>query len=248
MMTQTLIVHPDFEAFRAELGQVETLFDASGHSIHKARNELRIVEIAAQKMVIKAFKVPHLINRIAYGFLRDSKAKKSYENARKLQQLNIATPQAVACIEERMFGFFGRSYFVSLYEPYDFTIREALHHDIEDYQAVLEAFTLFTYGLHVKGVWHEDYSPGNILIRRENDAYRFLLVDINRMDFRVISPQEGCANFSKLWAEPEDLKLMATHYARLWDMDFAKILNAMQQEADRVVRTKALKKQFKAKA
>ena len=41
--------------------------------------------------------------------------------------------------------------------------------------------------LHQHQVFHRDYSPGNILYRKIGEAYDFSLVDINRMEFGVVS-------------------------------------------------------------
>ncbi len=247
MSKKRLIVHPRFESLRPSLERIETFFDASEESIHKARNELRIVELHGMRCVVKAFKVPNALNRIVYGFFRNSKAYNSYHNAMALEALDIATPQPVAFIEERYYGVFGSSYFIAQYEPYDFTIREALHHKIDDFEAVLDAFVDFTHRLHVKGVWHEDYSPGNILIRREDAGYRFMLVDINRMRFEPIGVEQGCSNFAKLWAREEDLERMARRYGALCGAEFEAVWQWMRNAAQQVVRTKQFKNRLKGK-
>ncbi|MHC3994863.1 lipopolysaccharide kinase InaA family protein [Thiomicrolovo sp. ZZH C-3] len=226
-MSVRYTIHPDYAEFETELLSVEAQFSSSDESIHKARNELRIVPMHGIKTVIKAFKVPHLLNRFVYAYLRDSKAKKSYHNGVRLQDLDVPTPQPIGYIEFFERGLFAQSFFISKYEPYDFTIREVLHHEVEDVEAILRAFTTFTCSLHEKGVWHEDYSPGNILIRKENGAYTFMLVDINRMQFRPIGPLEGLKNFSKLWAQPDDLALMGRVYAELRGIDEALAVKAI---------------------
>ena len=236
--------HPDFEA---SLRNIKSLFAASDESIHKARNELRIATLHGLKCVIKAFKVPHPLNRFVYAYLRDSKAKKSYKNALKLLARGIATPKPIGYIEFFENGLLSESYFISEHEPYDFTIREVLHHEVADAETVLEAFAAFTYALHQKGVWHEDYSPGNILIRKTAAGYAFLLVDINRMKFRPVSPQEGLQNFSKLWASPEDLTLLGKAYAGLSGMDEAKALKIIRTAARKTEAAVTLKKRLKGK-
>lgn len=214
-MSYKYSLNPSFENFKTVLLEIKNYFDASKQSIHKARNELRIAQIENEKVVIKAFKVPHLINRFAYAYLRDGKARKSYDNAIKLQSLHVNTPEPIGLIEFFSWGLLQESYFIAKYEPYDFTIREAFHHKIEDHQEVIKAFAAFTYDLHVKGVWHVDYSPGNILITRHKEGYHFSLVDINRMEFKSIEGYEGLKNFAKFWAKEEDLELLARSYAKL---------------------------------
>lgn len=240
-----MVIHGDFERYRTELEAVERLFEASTQSIHKARNELRIAMLGDERVVIKAFRIPNLLNRIVYAWLRPSKTAKSYANALHLLALGIDTPHPVAVIEERAWGLFGRSYFVSLHYRYDATIREALHRKMEDYREVLEAFAAFTYGLHVKGIWHEDYSPGNVLVRREEGGYRFALVDINRMRFEPVDFDQGCDAFGKLWAKEEELKLLAECYGALWGRGTQETLERIQRAALRVAQIKARKNRLK---
>lgn len=240
-------IHPDYLAFEDDLKTVKAHFASSNESIHKARNELRIVPLHGVKTVIKAFKVPHLLNRFVYAHLRDSKAKKSYDNAVRLLELGVSTPQPIGYIEFHEGGLLAQSYFISKYESYDFTIREVFHHQVRDVEAILKAFTAFTYNLHQKGVWHEDYSPGNILIRKEKEGYTFLLVDINRMQFRPISSLEGLKNFSKLWAQPEDRALMGREYAKLSGMDEPLALKAIDAFARKTEAAVNFKKMLKGK-
>lgn len=238
-------IHPDYASFEKELHNVKSHFERSGESIHKARNELRIAKINGLNVVIKAFRVPHLLNRLVYAYFRDSKAKKSYANAVELLKRGVDTPQPIGYIEFLEAGLFAQSYFLALYEPYDFTIREAFHHKIDDYRDVIDAFAAFTYDLHRKGVWHVDYSPGNILIRRTQQGYCFMLVDINRMQFKEISPETGLSNFSKFWAQREDLERMATIYAGLAGMDKTRALTIAEEAAAALRAKTELKRKLK---
>jgi hypothetical protein len=215
------------------------------HTIHKARNELKIIELEGIKTVVKSFKVPHLFNRIVYTFFRKSKAYKSYHNALRLQELAISTPQPIALIEFFSSGLLADSYFISEFFDYDFTIRTPLLEPLEDREAIFTAFAAYTYELHQKGVWHLDYSPGNILIKRSEQGYQFSIVDINRMEFREISALEGCENFNKLWASNEELEIMGREYARLSGLDEAVVIREMQSHNDANKRVKNFKKRLK---
>ena len=223
-MSSKYELNEKYSNFKDDLFSIKKHFDKSSDSIHKARNELRIAPIKNIQTVIKAFKIPHLINQVVYAYFRDSKAKKSYRNGIELIKRGISTPEPIGYIEYYKLGLFEKSYFLSIYEPYDFTIREALHHKLSDYKDVLISFAKFTYSLHVKGVWHVDYSPGNILIRKKENEYEFFIVDINRMDFREIKAYEGLENFNKLWAKDEDMELMAKEYAKLASIDEKKAI------------------------
>jgi len=202
------------EQFADFLTNIRNYFQSEDASIHKARNELKIITHAGISTVVKSFKVPHLLNRIVYTFFRDSKAKKSYEYSLKLGDF---APTPIGYIEFFTNGLLDESYFVSKEFVYDFTIREPLlEKDFPNREAVLKAFALFTLKLHNAGIFHEDYSPGNILIKEKNGEYIFKIVDVNRMRFFKLSCEDRAKNFSKLWASDEALSIIASEYAQVY--------------------------------
>ncbi len=247
-MSHKYTLNPKYAAFKKNLLDIKNIFQNADNSIHKARNELKIIEMDNKKYVIKSFKIPHLLNRIAYTYLRNSKAKKSYLNAIKLQERAINTPEPVGVIEFFENGLLTQSYFVSLYEPYDFTIREVFHHKVENVKEILKEFARFTHELHTKGVWHVDYSLGNILITKTTEnKYKFSLVDINRMQFKEISPQEGLLNFNKFWAEEEDLQFLIKEYTKLTDLNYDTAYQTVQKSVQKIRQTKEIKNYLKNK-
>jgi len=178
-------------------------FTNSNASIHKARNEIKLIKDKEQVYVVKSFKVPHIINKIAYSFFRDSKAKKSYEYSIKIIDF---VPKPIGYVEFQRFGLIDDSYFVSENFNYDFTIREPLlDENFENREEIFKAFARFTLELHQQNIFHKDYSPGNILIKKEDNSYIFKIVDINRMGFFELSQKNRAKNFSKLWASDEVL-------------------------------------------
>ncbi len=234
-----------YQFLKPSFESIQKIFANDNHSIHKARNELKIIELDGIKTVVKSFKVPHLLNRIVYTFFRKSKAYKSYHNALRLSELNISTPEPIALIEFFESGLLGESYFISEFFDYDFTIRTPLLEPLEDREAIFTSFAAYTYSLHQKGVWHLDYSPGNILIKRIESGYQFSIVDINRMEFREISPLQGCENFNKLWASDEELEIMGREYARLCGFNVAVTISQMKRHNDANKRVKNFKKKLK---
>ncbi|MDQ7042151.1 MAG: lipopolysaccharide kinase InaA family protein [Sulfurimonas sp.] len=245
-MSFTHILNPKYTNFKDSLLNIKEIFKTSDDSIHKARNELKIIEINGIKCVVKSFKIPHIINRIAYTYFRDGKAKKSYLNAIELIQRGVQTPEPIGIIEFFEFGLLKESYYISIYEPYDFTIREVFHHKVEDVNEVLKQFAFFTYSIHQKGVWHVDYSLGNILITKEKDAFRFSLVDINRMEFKTIKDYEGLKNLNKFWAKnDEDLPYLAKEYAKCASLDEEKAIKTAVDTANELEKKTNLKRKLK---
>ncbi|MDY0117678.1 MAG: hypothetical protein RBR59_08890 [Sulfurimonadaceae bacterium] len=215
-------VNKGFEKFTPLLQSIQTNFDLVDETIHKARNELKVLNYGNTEVVVKSFKIPHAINRIVYTFFKSSKAKKSYEYALRIGDF---TPKPIGYIEFFTFGLLEKSYFIAEKFAYDFTIREPLlDPGFEDKEEVFKAFARFTLLLHQNNIFHNDYSPGNILIKKENGNYLFKIVDINRMKFVPLSQEQRAKSFSKLWAHDHILEIIATEYAKHHqvDADFTK--------------------------
>ena len=208
-----MVLNQGFENFEAFVIDVASHFRSSNESIHKARNELKIIEANNVQTIVKSFKTPHFLRKIIYSYFRDSKAKKSYEYSLRLGDF---TPKPIAYIEFFENGLLGESYFVSEKFSYDFTIREPLlDKNFADKEKILQSFAHFSYLLHQEGILHLDYSPGNILIKKEDNNYIFKVVDVNRMEFGELCVEQRLQNFNKLWANDEEIAIIAQAYAKL---------------------------------
>ena len=68
------------EGFERFLPFIQTLpkrFEqGEGQVIYQGRNELRQMRYEETEVVVKSFRLPNLNNRIAYGWLRSSKAER----------------------------------------------------------------------------------------------------------------------------------------------------------------------------
>ncbi|WP_418180971.1 hypothetical protein ACNSOL_03440 [Aliarcobacter lanthieri] len=192
---------------------IKRYFQENKNTIHKARNEIKVVNYNNSDLVVKSFKIPNFLNRIIYTFFKSSKAKKSYEYSLKIGEF---TPRPIGFIEFYDIFLLKDSYFVSEKFDYDFTIREPLlNKDFLKRDEVFRTFAKFTYSLHENGIFHLDYSPGNILVKEENDTFIFKVVDINRMKFLDLDIDLRMKNFSKLWAKDEDLVIIIKEYAKI---------------------------------
>lgn len=203
----------DFDNF---LLNIKNYFNQNSNTIHKARNELKIIDYKNINTVVKAFKIPNKINQVVYAYFRDSKAKKSYQNAVKLRSLGLNTPEPIGYIEFYRNFLFKESFFIAKKYDYDFTIREPLKNkELEKREEIIKQFVEFTFNLHKNNVYHKDFSAGNTLVSIKDDKYEFSVVDINRMEFKTINLELGLDNFAKLWLDDEDIVLIATTYAQL---------------------------------
>lgn len=182
------------------------------------RNAIKLFNIDGREVVVKSFKIPNLINKIAYKYFRKSKARRSFEYANRLLDLGIGTPQPIAYSEN--FDWLGilDSYYVSEHLPTPLTFRDLVENpDYPDHDNILIQFTKFTFDLHEKNIEFLDHSPGNTLIRNCGDGqYEFYLVDLNRMHFNTeMTFDKRMKNMSRLTPKIEMVKVMSQEYARL---------------------------------
>lgn len=220
-------INPKYAHLKEVILAIPDLFEHSGTVIQDNRNVIKIMEVAGIKMNVKSFKRPHIINRIAYTYLRASKAERSFVYANKLEELKLSTPEPIAYIIYQD-GLISRSFYISKQIEVDMEYRDIVHLCPDDLEPLLKAFTYFTYQLHEKGVLFLDYSPGNILIKRKgNGIYSFSLVDLNRMKFKTLSIDERIGNFRKLMASPRMLDIMSREYSRLSGKDYSYIFKRM---------------------
>ena len=156
-------ISPQYEHLRGDILKVVTGdYIASKVYCHK-RNVVEKVCMQGKEYVVKTYKRPNLFNRLAYTYLRKTKAKRAFLNALHLLELDIETPAPVAYIEIYRKGLFSKGYFISEYVPYH-TIRETFDcktPESNDHNLKAE-FMKFTLALHEKKVLPLDFNSGNI--------------------------------------------------------------------------------------
>lgn len=221
-------IAPEFGDLELWVSQLPLNFSGSGETIFKYRNEVKVFSVGGYELNVKAFKIPNLINRFVYIYLRGSKAARSYRYARKFLSLGIATPAAVGYVECARYGLLHESYYVSIHYNYEFTLREVLNYQVSDHDAILRDWVRFTYEkLHQNNIFHLDYSPGNTLIRKSGNKFDFQIVDLNRMSFGEIGFEKGLFNFRQLYTDRQTLELLATEYALLCNKDAGKAVKSL---------------------
>jgi tRNA A-37 threonylcarbamoyl transferase component Bud32 len=192
------------------------------------RNSIKLFDLEGKTINIKSFKVPNLINQIAYKFFRKSKAQRSFEYANKLTRLNIGTPQPIAYYEFETTLLFKNSFYISEHLNCDLTYRElTTNFNYPDHESILRAFTRFTFNLHENGIHFLDHSPGNTLIKKTKAGYRFYLVDLNRMEFKDLGFEERIRNFSRLTAHKSLVEIMSDEYSKCINVNFDRVFSLM---------------------
>jgi len=240
-MSERLVLNPEATLDEAAFYALLERFN-EGRTLHKARNEIRVVE----GYVIKAFRPPNLLRRLGYAFRR-TKAEASYHNGLRLLSLGVATPEPIGFLLKnegtRLF-----SYYVSRYLPHDFTLQKPLRDfHFPQREEILRAFGSFTAELHQKGIWHKDYSQGNILISQTPQGWRFALVDVNRMRFGPVSVAAGPKNFSKLWIDEATMRTVVLAYAKARGIDEKTALQTALKADASVKRAKNFRRSLRHK-
>jgi hypothetical protein len=217
------------------------------------RNKIKLFELEGKTINIKSFKIPHLVNKIAYNYFRKSKARRSFEYATTLLEKGIGTPQPIAYFENYDLVGLKDSYYVSEHLQCDLTYRELVEiPDFPDHENILRQFTQFSFDLHEKGIEFLDHSPGNTLIKKSAEGnYDFFLVDLNRMNFHdTMDFDSRMKNLSHLTPKKEMIALMSNEYSKLYTAQseaeiFEKMWFYTNDFQERFAKKRRLKKKLK---
>lgn len=183
-----------------------------GEVIFSKRNTLRRTE----GVVVKQFATPGLIRGLWYGLLGLSKARRSYEYARRMEGL---TPKPIAYREVRLCGILRESWYACEEAKGMHTFNELIGAPgYPKREKILEAIGRFTATLHQRGILHADYSGGNILFTADGSEVQ--VIDLNRIRFcRSLSRTQRLCNFERLNIDREALHVMANAYAEAMGED-----------------------------
>lgn len=183
------------------LPQIPHLFAThQGTLLYNGRNQIRLFEVAGEKLVVKQYKRHNLLKMFVYTFFRPNKARRSYENAIALRARHILTPHEIAYLEETRVSLVQQVYYVCAYTDWQ-PIQTRLI-DQNPYDAALgTAYAHFVASLHQHGILHRDLNPTNVLYREQEGNYHFQLIDINRMQFfdSPVPKAESMENLTLFW-------------------------------------------------
>lgn len=224
-----IVINPAYKVLGSFIANIPALFERKGELVYTARNQLKCYSVEEYDVIVKRYKIPHFINRIAYSFFRPSKAKRAYEYALKLLQLGVDSPAPIAYIEQHKGGLLTHAYFISIYEK-DYSVIRDLMDGTQKDEALLKELSIYIAGLHDKGILHLDMSPGNILYKKVGNHFHFTLIDINRMQFLPsISSKKRYKSFKRISENEEILTKMAKIYAGATNLDEAESVEKINQ-------------------
>lgn len=214
------------------------------------RNAIKLFEFQGKTLNIKSFRIPNLVNKIAYKYFRKSKASRSFEYANRLISNGIGTPHPIAFYENHDLIGLKDSYYISEHLQADLTFRElVLIPDFADHENILRQFTKFSFELHEKGIEFLDHSPGNTLIKKTDEGqYEFYLVDLNRMKFHEsMDFDTRMKNLRRLTPKKEMIAIMSNEYSKFYNKSEAEIFEKMWHETSEFQKGFARKKRMKKK-
>ena len=220
-----IVLNPTYNILKTFVTNIPDHFEQEGELVYTARNQLRHFTVEGYEVIVKRYRQPHLINRIAYTYFRPSKAKRAYEYAFKLLKSGIDSPSPIAYIEQYKSGLLTYAYFISIYEKNYSVIRDFMS-GIQTDDLLLKELSCYIADLHNKGVLHLDMSPGNILYCRKENKYHFTLIDINRMQFLpTVSKIRRFKSFKRLAENEQVLSILAKLYAEASGLNVAETVS-----------------------
>lgn len=209
-------------------------FDSIGLVIHGNRNVVKKVTTPQGTFVIKNYRGMYFFNRLAYSLFRKSKAERSYNYSTILKERGIITPAPVSWLNCYTAGLLTQSYFISVFSSHQ-TLQQVLKQNLDkNFRAsIFNHLAAFTIRLHKLGIYHYDYSVGNILVMQSSSTIDFAMVDLNRIKFQKVSYRKAVRNFSTLEISVDEMNLLISEYAKLSNQSSEDSINAFWSDKKR---------------
>ncbi len=214
------VINPKYEPLREWILSIPAHFATQGEVIYDARNQIRMFTTPdGTKVCVKRFHAPRFLNKYIYLYLRDSKARRAYQNGLYLIAHHVGTPDPIAYIEEYSGVGLGYSYLITRLSALKHLHREFTQAYTPALDATIRPLARFAAHMHEEGILHLDFSPGNILWDQINGTYQFEIIDINRMAFGRVSMKAGCRSLRRLCARSSFFDEFADEYAKARHLD-----------------------------
>lgn len=157
-------------------------------------------------LYLKEYKLPTLFDRIKNMFL--SPAEREYRTAQKLTEKNVLTFVPLAVGKLVSCGLLHKNYLISKSIDNATSLKEYMNtcysgqagRSAEERKKTIEALAKFVNDLHQKGIFHQDFHWGNILIEKGSQgSARFYLMDLHRVKLKSkLTDRERIKNLASL--------------------------------------------------
>lgn len=211
-------VNPKYEHLRQFIENIPHVFEREGKEIYRQRNVIKVFNTHMGTILnVKRYHKPRFLNRFVYSWnIRRPKGRRAYENSATLTGCGIRTPEAVALLEERNWlGIMGYSYLITIQSDYPHTLYEVADMPRQEYLQLAAAVAKLAVRFHESRILHKDFTPGNILWKKDESGYHLSIVDINRMRFGDVGFRERLDNIKRFWGPKLFTEAIAREYARL---------------------------------
>lgn len=238
-----VIIHPEYRFLTDFILGLPQNFYHGGEVLYEGRNTVKRFQVDGMYVVVKKYKHPNLIQRIAYTFFKSTKTERAYEFAALLRSKGIDTPHEVAYIETKRHGLFTTGYFVSLNSTDRDTSSQL---NIRPFDHPLaNALAQFLVELHEKGVLHGDLNLTNILYHINPDgSYHFSLIDTNRSRFKKPTADECLNNLKRLTHQRDLLVYIITLYAKHRGWNAEECVHKVMRNLERFEEQRRVKRRF----
>ncbi|MDR0775988.1 MAG: hypothetical protein LBE81_05055 [Azonexus sp.] len=180
------VVHKEFRRFTAVLREqwpaLQSLLSApdaamaSGECLKDGGTcTVAAIEAGGQRLVVKRYNLKHWRHALSRAW-RPSRAWHSWQAAYRLHFYGIATPRALALIEERRGALRGRAFFIAEHCP-GISLRDLLDSAQEPEPAIQQALHELFQLLHRLHITHGDLKASNLLW---HDG-RIVLIDLDAL-------------------------------------------------------------------
>ena len=194
------------------------------------RNTVVKVEVDGKPYVVKYFKTPNIINRLVYGTLRRSKARRAMEWSEELINNGFCCPKPIAYTEEKRSLLFGDSCFISEYYGHP-TLKRFLVNEGNRWEGgatstlspdtrmrLMHDLAEFVLSLHTSGFLPGDMNWENIFViedakgadradrsdkseRSDSGNFTFALTDVNRTRLLTSGQMPGLKTSMKAFGQ-----------------------------------------------
>lgn len=215
-----IVISPDDTALQNFIMELPKTFSVMGTTLYKGRNTVKAFSINGRTLVVKRYKRPNLVQRVAYSFFKRSKAERAYLYAQIMREKGINTPREIAYIELCEGMLLSDSFFVS--EPCMLPSLSKILGNGRFNRDAADALAHQLVVMHEKGVMHGDLNLTNILYKRnENNSFTFWFIDTNRSSFIQPDKNDCLDNLKRLTHDRELMRYIVSRYAEIrgWDVD-----------------------------
>lgn len=249
------VIAPGYEHLAADIANIVQGNYTAAHTYCNRRNMVEKVICGSDAVVVKRFKRPNIINRVAYTWFRPSKPRRAYEYGRRIAALGFSTPAPVAYIEQRKGLCFHTGWFISLcsedtpfsqlYAQYKHRRAAGDTHVESKITQLREQLIDFILQLQAKRVRPGDFNHDNILVHENESGFHFALVDINRMHFEEQPTLKRVMKmFSQFCRDYQDAVDFLSVYARKAGLDFDECMYVFSKQRNHLLQRKKRKQKL----